>query len=110
MKAITALSKYLGIYDEWQQMRKRYSLKWTNPNQSLQSFERFFSDTTNYDSMLQQIAEIIAKTPTQVGQIVKFACLVGLRPSEVVASVRLLNVDQSTLVSEQKYYNPHVKP
>jgi intergrase/recombinase len=106
MKAITALSKYLGIYDQWQQMRKRYSLKWTNPNQSLQSFERFFSGSTNYDTMLQQIKEIIAKTPTQVGQIVRFACLTGLRPSEAMESVRLLNVDQSILVSEQKYYNP----
>jgi hypothetical protein len=36
-----------------------------------------------------------------MGQIVKFAVLTGLRPSEAVESVRLLS-----LRSEIKYYNP----
>jgi intergrase/recombinase len=38
-----------------------------------------------------------------VGNIIKFACLVGLRASEVVESVRLLNVPQN---SGAHYYNP----
>jgi Archaeal phage integrase len=105
-KSITALSKFLGIYDQWQQMRKRYSLKWTNPNQSLQSFERFFNPDLSLDSMLQRIKEMIAKTPLQIGQIIKFACLTGLRPSEVVESVRLLNLSDGGEVDKPKYYNP----
>jgi hypothetical protein len=104
-KSITALSKFLGIYDQWQQMRKRYSLKWTNPNQSLQSFERFFNPDLSLDTMLQRINEMIAKVPVQIAQIIKFACLTGLRPSEVVESVRLLNKDVE-VITGNKYYNP----
>ena len=56
----------------------------------------------SFDVMLQRIREMIAKTPTQMGQIIKFGCLTGLRPSEVVESVRLLNSELTTSV---KYYN-----
>jgi intergrase/recombinase len=49
-----------------------------------------------------------------MGQIVRFACLVGLRPSEVIESVRLLLNEQpaadgdGNLVNNvvKKYYNP----
>jgi intergrase/recombinase len=45
---------------------------------------------------------MIDKTPTWTGQIIKFACLVGLRPAEVVESVKLINDKEAF----QKYYNP----
>jgi intergrase/recombinase len=103
MKSLTALSRYLGCYDSrWQQMRRQYQLKWSTGNESLQSFQRFFDDELTFDVMLQRIREMIAKTPTQMGQIIKFGCLTGLRPSEVVESVRLLNSELTTSV---KYYN-----
>jgi hypothetical protein len=54
------------------------------------------------ESMLQQIAIMISKTPGIMGQIIKFCCLTGLRPAEAIESVRLIN-DKEELV---KYYNP----
>jgi intergrase/recombinase len=67
----------------------------------MQSFARFFNESLDSDTMLQQIKKMIAKTPTWAGQIIKFAALVGLRPSEVVESVRLINsADEFS-----KYYN-----
>jgi integrase len=102
MKSLTALSKYLGCYDRWQQIRQRYNLKWSSGNESMQSFERFFNDDLTFDSMLQRIKEMIAKTPTQIGNIIKFACLTGLRPTEAVQAVKLINdVDKTTI-----YYKP----
>jgi hypothetical protein len=41
--------------------------------------------------MLQQIAKMVSKTPGIMGQIIKFFCLTGLRPSEAVDSVGLIN-------------------
>ena len=35
MKSLTLLSRYLGYYDKWQEIRKRHNLKWTAGNQSL---------------------------------------------------------------------------
>ena len=29
MKSLASLSKYLGIYDKWQDIKKRYQLKWS---------------------------------------------------------------------------------
>jgi hypothetical protein len=37
-----------------------------------------------------------------MGQIVKFGCLVGLRPAEIVESVRLINDKEGVFA---KYYN-----
>jgi hypothetical protein len=53
------------------------------------------------ESMLQQIAKMVSKTPGIMGQIIKFACLTGLRPAEAVESVRLIN-DKEEFA---KYYN-----
>lgn len=101
MKGLTALSKYLGCYDSWLQTRKRYNLKWTTGEESLQALHRYFDDSLSFDVMLQKVKEMIRLLGGFMGQIVKFAVLTGLRPSEAVESVRLLS-----LRSEIKYYNP----
>ena len=43
MKALTLLSRYLGRYDTWQQIRKRHNLKWTTGNESFEALQRFLS-------------------------------------------------------------------
>jgi hypothetical protein len=103
MKSLTILSKYLGCYDKWQQMRQRYALKWSRPDAAMQSLQRFFDEGLSFDVMLQRIREMIRLLPTFMARIVKFACLIGLRPSEVVESVRLLN---NKLEIFHTYYNP----
>ena len=107
MEGLAAWSKYNGCYDRWQEIRKRYSLKWTDGNESLQSLQRFFNPDLSLDVMLQRIHLMIEKTPTWAGNTIKFACLVGLRPSEVLESVRLLLKDdgQGSQIQEP-YYNP----
>jgi hypothetical protein len=42
MEALSAYSKYVGCYDKWQDIRKRYSLHWTNGNESITALQRFF--------------------------------------------------------------------
>ena len=54
------------------------------------------------ESMLQQIAKMISNAPRIMAQIIKFACLTGLRPAEAVESVRLIN-DKEEFT---RYYNP----
>jgi intergrase/recombinase len=44
---------------------------------------------------------MIAKAPIQIANIIRFACLTGLRPAEVIESVKLIN-RQETL---DTYYN-----
>jgi hypothetical protein len=39
MKALASLSKYLGRYDEWLGIVKKYQLKWSKPGKSLDVFK-----------------------------------------------------------------------
>jgi hypothetical protein len=41
MESPTLISRYLGCYDTWQQIRKRHNLKWTAGNESLLAMQRF---------------------------------------------------------------------
>ena len=104
MEAITVYAKYSGLYEEWCQIRKRYSLHWTNGDESLQAMQRFFDEGLSFDTMLQQIKNLIDKTPVWVGKIFRFAILTGLRSSEVLESVRLLNTARDS--ERSYYYNP----
>jgi hypothetical protein len=98
--ALANLAKFQGRYERFQELKKRYDLKWSTSN-STQYFERFFNVGLTLDIMLQRIRQMIAKLPPPMGQIIKFGCLVGLRASEVLESVRLLNsVDYS-----RRYFN-----
>jgi hypothetical protein len=88
MTALANLAKYQGRYDQFLQLRQRYSLKWSKGD-SMQSFARFFNESLDFDTMLQRIKEMMRLLPPLMGKIIRFACLIGLRPSEVVESVRL---------------------
>jgi hypothetical protein len=100
MESLTLISRYLGCYDTWQQIRKRHNLKWTAGNESLLAMQRFFNTELSLDVMFSGIKDMVDKLPTtQMSQIIKFGTLVGLRPSEVVESVRLLN---NTLPSDNR--------
>ncbi len=52
MEALAAYAKYSGSYDRWQQIRKRYSLHWTNGDESIMSLQRFFNQELSLDTML----------------------------------------------------------
>jgi len=63
MEALAAYAKYKGHYEKCQQIRKSYSLHWTNGNESIASLQRFFDNSLTLDSMLQQIRQMIENTP-----------------------------------------------
>ncbi len=107
MKGLASLSRFLGCYDTWMQIRQRYNLKWSTGNESLATFERFFDDKRSLDSMLQWVKEAIKVLPAEMGAIIKFNVLTGLRPNEAIAAIRLLrDKDTTTNTTREKYFNP----
>ena len=52
--------------------------------------------------MIQKVREMINVLPPVMGKIIKFAVLTGLRPVEVVESVKLRNAKKDV----SKYFNP----
>ena len=91
MASLANLAKFQGRYDQWLAIRQWYNLKWTSGNNSLQAMERFFNPEMSLDSMLSKVKEMIRVLPVSMGTVIKFNCLTGLRPSEAIESVRLLN-------------------
>ncbi len=113
LSALASLSKFSGQYGQFVQIRQNYNLRWTTGADAFQVLQRFFNTALSLDVMIQKIKEMIRLLPPFMGKIIKFGCLVGLRPSECVESVRLINtlVSKDTKVSSKEetlnyYYNP----
>jgi len=62
MEAITAYAKYSGLYEKWCQIRKHYSLRWTNGDESLHVMYRFFNGES-LESMLAKVKEMMRSLP-----------------------------------------------
>ena len=105
MKALASLSRFLGCYDRWMEIRQRYHLTWTTGNESLTALSRFFDDSTNLESMLDWVRLAMTVLPPTMAAIIKFNCLTGLRPSEACESVRLVT---NSSVSESGQARKHI--
>jgi hypothetical protein len=104
LSALASLSKFSGQYGQFVQIRQNYNLRWTTGADAFQVLQRFFNTALSLDVMIQKIKEMIRLLPPLMGKIIKFGCLVGLRPAEVVESVRLLQLGGKFPPSN--YYNP----
>jgi hypothetical protein len=106
LTALANLAKYTGRYQKFLEIRQRYNLKWSRGDPMIH-FERFFNEGLTLDVMLQRIRQMIAvlppPPPSSMGKIIKFGCLVGLRASETLECVKLIN-DKEAFT---KYYNPN---
>jgi intergrase/recombinase len=101
MKALTALSKYLGYYAQWKNQCKAYNLKWTTGSESIDALQRFFDSSLTLDSMVSRVKEMIRVLPPAMAGVVRFAYITGLRPAESCEAVRLIN----STAARPHYYN-----
>jgi hypothetical protein len=90
MKSLSSLSRFLGCYDTFLQLRQRYGLKWSTGTENLDVFERFFDDSKSLDTMLQQLKEAMQALPKVYRDIFLFSTLTGLRISECLNCIRLI--------------------
>jgi len=88
MKTLAKLSKFLGCYTEWQQIKQDYGLSWKQED-DLAAFKRI-RDGADINDMLEWVRKA-AKIAPKYGDILSYACLTGLRPEEVFMSLRLPN-------------------
>ena len=102
LTALANLAKYTGRYQKFLEIRQRYNLKWSMGDPMIH-FERFFNEGLTLDVMVQRIRQMIRLLPPFMGKIIKFGCLVGLRASETLECVKLINDKESFA----KYYNPN---
>ena len=70
MEASSCLSKCNGTYDRWQEIRRRYNLRWTSGNESLHALHRVFNTELNLDVMLNRIKKMVDVLPHHMGRII----------------------------------------
>ncbi len=92
MKSLALLSKYLGCYDKWQQIRQRHQLKWSNDD-AFSSFNHILDNKTNYSSMITWLKNTIHVLPKDYANILVYCTLTGLRPNEACMSIKLIHED-----------------
>ncbi|MDF2769500.1 MAG: hypothetical protein K0S91_2335, partial [Nitrososphaeraceae archaeon] len=62
MKALAALSKYLGCYDLWKSIIERYQLKWSNED-AVQVFQNIVEADHDFSSMVKWLKDALTKLP-----------------------------------------------
>ena len=86
MKKLAKLSKFLGCYSEWQAIRQNYWSSWKQED-DVTIFKRI-TKGVDIDSMLQWVRKASRIAPAN-RDVLRYACLTGLRPEESV-NTRLL--------------------
>ena len=71
MKSLAILSKYLGCYDKWKQLRDSHQLKWSN-HDAFRSFYQITNNKTNYTSMVTWLKNAIRSLPKQHGNVLLY--------------------------------------
>lgn len=109
MKSLASLSKYLGIYDRWQNLIKRYQLKWPKKG-GFDVFHSIFNNNgESYSSMLKWIKTSVAALPKEYGNIILFTTLTGLRPDESYKAIELIKSNYSEYVERKRMILLHYK-
>ncbi len=107
MRALSTLSKYTGQYEEWMKIIKKYQLKWKNENyNSLNTFKTIFGIEEGADlslpKMMEWIKTSISKLSPEVGNILVFNTLTGLRPEEAHKAIYFIKTARKDYVNEDK--------
>jgi len=85
MRALAHLSKFNGIYDEWQKIVKRHALHWRHTDDNFNFFEK-----ENINEMIGYIKQAIKILPKDCGNTLVVATLLGLRADETCKAIGLI--------------------
>lgn len=101
MKALSSLARFTGQSDNWRAIRQQYGLQWSTGTEKLDAFTRFFDDSRDLDTMLKWLREALQVLPANYSNFFLFCTLTGMRGSECVEAVKLINAGEHL----QQYYN-----
>jgi intergrase/recombinase len=103
MKALSSLSKFIGMHDEWKKLVEKFDLKWTNTDYTNNTFFKIFnSESEDMNKMMDWLRKATTLLPDKYSNILKFATLTGLRPSECWHSIRLIQKDKDRYIIKDK--------
>ena len=102
MEALSILSKHLGCYQRWRDVCSRYQLSWGSAAEdNLRYFTNYLNGHNNLDSMLDWLRQALNRLPTPVGNILLHNTLTGVRPSENLLCIKLVQTDYDNYANEE---------
>jgi hypothetical protein len=108
MKALSSVARFTGRSEQWRQMRQQYQLSWSTGTEKIDAFTRFFDDGKSLDVMLSWLHEALRVLPSKYANLLLFCTLTGMRGSECVEAIRLLNgTDTCQYYDESRYILQH---
>lgn len=102
MKALSALARFTGQYNNWRAIVQQYQLSWSTGTEKLDAFTRFFDDSKDLDTMISWLKEALCVLPSQYSKFFLFCTLTGMRCSEALESMKLIRKDPETF---KRYYD-----
>jgi len=100
--SLSALAKFLGVYDQWKQLRIRYGLKWAGKSASdlvLDRFTKVEDPGEVYAWILQ-----VKKARPELTDFIDLMAITGMRFIEAINSYNLIiDLDRQAKIGE--YYN-----
>ncbi|MBA3749609.1 MAG: hypothetical protein H0X03_01695 [Nitrosopumilus sp.] len=105
MKALSSLSKYLGRYDDWLEIVKKYQLKWSSGGKSFKVFKSIFdseSQGNNLELMIKWIKDVSKVLPSEYKNILLFNTITGLRPNETQKALYLIKSKEEEYIDKDK--------
>jgi hypothetical protein len=109
MKALATLSKYIGCYDKWKDIKERYQLKWSNWD-NIETFNNtLMNGEQNYTSMINWLKNTYSKLSKHYGNILLYNTLTGLRPDEACKSIVLFQKQRDNYLRKDLKILEHFK-
>jgi hypothetical protein len=94
MEALSLYSKHIGCCQVWKDIRTKYQLSWGSANEdNLRYFTNYLQGHGNLEVMLDWLKDALSKLPMQVRNVLLHNVLTGLRPSENLLCIKLVQTD-----------------
>ena len=106
MKSLAILSKYLGCYDRWKEIKERYQLKWANEN-SIETFKKIMNEDNSFNSLLEWLKNTCSQISETHRNIFFYCTLTGLRPDEACRSIALVKDKIDKYIDKEKMILKH---
>jgi len=107
MSSLASLSKFMGCYDTWESIKKRYQLKWSYDDGL--TFFNSITNGNNLESMLKWLKDTISKLSEPDANILIYCTVTGLRPTEACQSIELIQTDLDNYLNTESMMLEHFK-
>ena len=106
MKSLAILSKFMGCYDKWKDIKDRYQLKWSNDN-SVDTFKKIINEDNSFNNLLEWLKNTSSDISETHRNILFYCTLTGLRAEEACQSIRLVKENIDNYLDKDKMMLKH---